>query len=134
MPNTKPVHIACGDGYIKAEIPERTRVIEAKRPLPAIPDIGEAIRNALANPVGHEPLARLVGPKSKVTIAFDDASGSYHRTSRTDFRQTAIEIIVEELRQAGVELGNIKLLLAQGLHRKLSRTEHEWKEREGQGN
>lgn len=125
MPDTKQVDIACGDGYIKAQIPERTRVIEAKRPLPAIPDIGEAIRNALANPVGHEPLAKLVNSKSKVTIAFDDASGSYHRTSRTDFRQTAIEIIVEELRQAGVQLGNIKLLLAQGLHRKLSRTEME---------
>ena len=125
MPDTKTAYIACGDGYLKAQVPERTRVIEAKRPLPAIPDIAEAIRNTLANPIGHEPLAKLVGPKSRVTIAFDDASGSYHRTGRTDFRQTAIEIIVEELRKAGVELSNIKLLLAQGLHRKLSRTEME---------
>ena len=47
------------------------------------------------------------------------------RTSKADFRQVAIELIVEELRGAGVELGNIKLLCAQGLHRKLSRTEME---------
>ena len=37
----------------------------------------------------------------------------------------AIELIVEELRQAGVDLRDITLLCAQGLHRKLSRTEME---------
>jgi hypothetical protein len=93
--------------------------------MPAIPDIEQAIRDAISNPVAHEPLGKLVNSRSKVTIAFDDASGAYFQTQRTDFRQTAIEILVEELRKAGVELGNIKLLLSQGLHRKLSRTEME---------
>jgi nickel-dependent lactate racemase len=125
MPNTRSEYIAYGDAYIKAELPERTRVITGKRPLPAIPDIAEAVRNAISSPIAHEPLHRLVGPKSKVVIAFDDASGAYFQTQRTDFRQTAIEIMVEELRKAGVELGNITLLLSQGLHRKLSRTEME---------
>ena len=37
----------------------------------------------------------------------------------------AIEVSVEELRKAGVDLGDIKLLCAQGLHRKLNRTEME---------
>ena len=60
-----------------------------------------------------------------MTIAFDDASGSYFQTRRTDFRQVAIELIVEELTAAGVDIRNIKLLCAQGLHRKLSRTEME---------
>ena len=67
----------------------------------------------------------LVGPKAKVTIAFDDASGAYFQTKGADFRQIAIEVIVEELRKAGVELRDITLLCAQGLHRKLSRTEME---------
>ena len=125
MPNTRTEHIAYGDGYIPAQVPERTRTITAKRPLPALPDVDEAIRNAISNPIAHEPLDKLVNSRSRVTIAFDDASGAYFQSKRTDFRQTAIEIIVEELRQAGVALGNIKLLCAQGLHRKLSRTEME---------
>ena len=83
------------------------------------------MREALANPIAHEPLHKLVRPSSKATIAFDDASGSYFQTKRTDFRQIAIEVIVEELRKAGVDLGNITLLLSQGLHRKLTRTEME---------
>ena len=125
MPSTITHHIAYGDGYLSAALPERTRVIEGKRPLPAIPDVAERVREVIANPVAHEPLHKLVNGKSKVVIAFDDASGAYFQTQRTDFRQTAIEVIVEELRKAGVPLGNITLLLAQGLHRKLSRTEME---------
>jgi hypothetical protein len=125
MPNTRTEYIAYGDGYIRAEMPERTRVITAKRPLPAVPDIAEAVREAINNPIAHEPLRKLVGPKARVTIAFDDTSGAFFQTRRADFRQTAIEIIVEELRRAGVELGDITLLCAQALHRKLSRTEME---------
>ena len=125
MPTTRTHQIAYGDGYISAALPERTRVIEGKHPLPAIPDVAERIREVINSPVGHEPLQKLVNSKSKVVIAFDDASGAYFRTQRTDFRQTAIEVIVEDLRKAGVALNNITLLLSQGLHRKLSRTEME---------
>ena len=125
MANRRTEHIAYGDGYLVAHLPERTRTITANRPLPAITDIRETVLEAINSPIAHEPLGKLVGPKSRVTIAFDDASGSYFQTQRTDFRQVAIELIVEELRTAGVELGNITLLCAQGLHRKLSRTEME---------
>ena len=125
MSGMRTEYVVCGSGYIPVRVPERTRTLNAGPALPAVPNIEDAVRAALANPVAHEPLAKLAGPKSKVTIAFDDASGSYFQTRRVDFRQAAIEIIVEELRQAGVELGNIRLLCAQGLHRKLSRTEME---------
>ena len=125
MAKTRAEQIAYGDELLTAQVPERTRTIRAKSPLPAVADIEQAIRDAINNPIAHEPLATLVGPKAKVTIAFDDASGAYFQTRRTDFRQTAIEIIVEELRKAGVDLSDITLLCAQGLHRKLSRTEME---------
>ena len=125
MPSTRTEYIAYGDGYLPFETPERTRVIGAKSPLPPLPDIEGAIRQSINEPIAHEPLHKLVNFKSKVTIAFDDASGSYFQTRRADFRQIAIEVLVEELQRAGVELRNIKLLCAQGLHRKLSRTEME---------
>ena len=116
MPRTRTERIVYGNEYIPVEVPE---------PLPAVADIEQAVRDAINSPIAHEPLARLVGPKSRVAIAFDDASGSYFQTRRVDFRQVAIEILVEELRKAGVELRNITLICAQGLHRKLSRTEME---------
>ena len=122
---TRTEQIAYGDEVLSVEVPERTRTITAKQPLPAVPDIEDAVRNAIEAPIAHEPLRRLVGPKAKVTIAFDDASGSYFRTQRTDFRRVAIELIVSELQDAGVERQDIRLLCAQGLHRKLSRTEME---------
>ena len=125
MKNTRTEYIVYGDRQLRVEVPEWTRTIVAKPPMPPVPDIEGAIREALANPIAHEPLHKLVSPSSKVTIAFDDASGLYFQTKRMDFRQTAIEVIVEELRKAGVELGNITLLLSQGLHRKLTRTEME---------
>lgn len=118
-------YIPCGNGYIKANLPEHTRIIRANKPLPPIPNIPQRIKQALNNPIGIDPLHKLVNNKSKIVIAFDDASGNYFQTQRTDFRQTAIEIIVEQLRKIGVPLNNITLLLAQGLHRKLSRTEME---------
>ena len=104
---------------------DRTHTLTANESLPAVPDVEDAVRDAINSPIAHEPLRKLVGPGVKVTIAFDDASGSYFQTRRTDFRQVAIELIVEELRKAGVELGDITLLCSQGLHRKLSRTELE---------
>ena len=125
MPDTRTEYIACGDSRLPIRVPERTRTLTARPALPAVPDIEAAVRNAIEAPIAHEPLRKLAGPRAKVTIAFDDASGSYFQTKRTDFRQVAIELIVEELRKAGVELGDITLLCAQGLHRKLSRTEME---------
>ncbi len=125
MPDTRTEYIICGDVRLPVQVPDRTRTVTARGPLPAVGDIEQAVRDAISNPISHEPLRKLVGPKARVTIAFDDASGSYFQTQRDDFRQVAIEVIVEELRQAGVELGDIRLLCAQGLHRKLSRTEME---------
>ena len=125
MPSTRTEYIAYGGDRLAVQVPERTRTVEARPPLPPITDVGAAVREAIASPIAHEPLVKLAGPKAKVTIAFDDASGSYFQTRRPDFRQVAIELIVEELRKVGVELGDISLLCAQGLHRKLSRTEME---------
>ncbi len=125
MKNSRIERLAYGDRRISVEVPEHTRTIVAKPPLPAVTSIRESVKYAIENPIAHEPLTSLAGPKSRVTIAFDDASGSYFQTRRTDFRQVAIELIVEELTAAGVDIRNIKLLCAQGLHRKLSRTEME---------
>ena len=125
MTDTRTEYLAYGERSIPVRVPQRTRTLTARDPLPSVPDISDALREAISSPIAHEPLRKLVGPRARVTIAFDDASGSYFQTRRVDVRQAAIEIIVEELRQAGVDLADIRLLCAQGLHRRLSRTEME---------
>ena len=125
LASTRTERIAWGGSALDVQVPEGTRTVTAKPPRPGVREVEGAVRDAINNPIGHEPLARLVGAGAKVTIAFDDASGAYFQTKRTDFRRVAIEVLVEELRQAGVELNDIRLLCAQGLHRKLSRTEME---------
>ena len=69
MKNTRTEYIAYGDGQLPVDVPEWTRTIVAKPPMPPVPDIEGAVREALANPIAHEPLHKLVGPSSKVTIS-----------------------------------------------------------------
>jgi nickel-dependent lactate racemase len=86
-------------------------------------DREQAVRDALSAPVAHEPLSALVGPQSRVTIAFDDPIGCVPEQRQPGFRQLAIEVLLEELDRLGVEAGNITLVCAVGLHRKWTRAE-----------
>ena len=112
-----------GDNWIDVSIPARTRVIRAEPTdsPPPIPDLDSTIREALANPIAHDPIPKLVGKGAKVTIAFDDTGVPL--TKSPDFRQVAISILLEELQKAGVALQDIKLLCANALHRKRTRGE-----------
>ena len=86
MPATRAETIAYGSEQLAIRVPERTRTVTARRPLPPVPDIEQAVRDAISEPIAHDPLTKLVGPKAKVTIAFDDASGSYFQTRRADLQ------------------------------------------------
>ncbi len=114
-----------GDGVTPVEVPDDARIIRAPEQLPGISDIERAVRDAIANPIGHEPLRKLAGPKARVTIAFDDLGGPDFPVEGKDFRQVAIEVLLEELGAMGVDRNDITLLCAQALHHKLSRTEME---------
>lgn len=111
--------IPYGDRTILAELPERTRVIRQTNPsLLPLPDPSQAVRNALNSPIAHDPLPKLVGPKSKVTIAFDDPIGFAPVQKQPDFREIAIKAILKELEKLEVDPHNIRLVCAVGLHRK----------------
>jgi len=116
--------IPYGDITIAAKLPERTRIIcPTAKPLPALPDPAQAVRDALTNPIAHEPLSKLVGPKSIVTIGFDDPIGFAPQQVQPDFRGVAIKVILEELEKLGVDLHNVRIVCAVGLHRKWSTRE-----------
>ena len=115
--------IAYGDEFISATLPERTQILKSPFPLPPLDNPGQAIRDALYSPIAHDPISKLVGPKSKVTIAFDDPVIPQVPMKKPDFREMAITILLEELEKAGVKRSNIKLICANALHRKFTNGE-----------
>ncbi len=119
----KTVRFQYGDGAMSADLPDSAVVVrkgETYRDPPAV-DPAEAVRRALAAPVGMPPLAELARPGMKVVIAFPDrVKGGAHPQAH---RRIAIPIVVETLLRAGVREQDITLICAMGLHRKNTREE-----------
>ena len=73
-------------------------------------------RRSILNPVGTDPISKLVKGGSKVTIVFPDkVKGGFQKTSH---RKVAIPMILEECLKAGVRKEDILLVCSNGLHRK----------------
>lgn len=116
-------NLLCGSYAIRANLPDETRILSAPMSLPPLTDPAEAVRRALAAPIAQEPLATLVGPSSKVTIAFDDLTLPVIPMKPPDFRQIVIGVLLETLHAAGVKPENVRLLVANALHRQWTRSE-----------
>jgi hypothetical protein len=111
------VELPYGDRTLTATLPERTRALsntEAVVP-PPVPDLPAAVAQALAQPIGLPRLSRLVKPRARVAIAFDDATVP----SYGPIRAIAIEAVLDELAASGVARGQVSLICANALHRKL---------------
>ncbi|RJP30656.1 MAG: DUF2088 domain-containing protein [Actinobacteria bacterium] len=111
-----------GDDILRVELPDNTRIIEPPPALPAMDDYQGAVRRSLRDPLGRPSLAELVGPESRVTIAFDDPCLPLPPVLK-DPRGLAVEAVLEELFSLGVKRERVSLVCAVGLHRK-------WTERE----
>ncbi len=110
-----------GEGFNRHRLPPGTRVIYPNAPLPALPDRRAAIEHAIDHPLGCEPLAALLRPGMKVTIALDDVSLPLPRMAAPDVRQSVIEILLERLEKAGIS--DIHLIVAICLHRRTTPAE-----------
>lgn len=119
----KEVLVEYGDAKMPIQVPDHAVVVrygETYTDPPAVDPV-EATRRALANPLGMKPIRELVGPGSKVVIAFPDrVKGGFHEHTH---RKTAMPILLEELERAGVRERDITLICANGLHRKNTREE-----------
>lgn len=118
------VRLEYGVGHMDVDLPENAVVVRAGESHvepPPLADPVAATREALANPLGCPPIRELVGPKSRVTIAFPDrVKGGTHATAH---RKVAVPLLLDELERAGVRLENVTLVNAIGLHRKNTVTE-----------
>jgi lactate racemase len=99
------------------EVPDSAMVVEGPNPdrIPAaLENPAQAVREAIRKPMGMQPLAELVTASSKVTIAMNDWMGvGVH----------AVPVVLDELREAGVQERNVRMVIAGGLHPKVTRSE-----------
>lgn len=113
--------IVFGEQMIPVKLPEN--VISAppgfSTTLSPVDDVEGTIRSALEEPLGRPPLCELVKPNWNITIAFDDPTVPCF----APIWEHAIKLVLEELERAGVKRSGIKLLCANGLHRKFTRRE-----------
>ncbi len=118
MPQTD---IVCGTRMVPVRTDDLFLEVrqDASLPIGPVPDLGAAVRNALADPLDRPPLPELVGPGARVTLAFDDPTVPCY----APVWQTAIEEIVSQLRAGGVAERDITLLCANALHRQFTRAE-----------
>lgn len=118
----KKVEFEYGQGTMTVSLPaDRTEVYipgETVPDPPVLEDIEGATREAILNPIGLDPISKLVNSSSKVTIIFPDkVKGGFQATAH---RKVSIPIVVEECLKAGVDKKNIKLICSNGLHKKMT--------------
>src|SRR5207244_10355294 len=89
--------------------------------IPGLRDRPRAIRHALAHPEEMEPLAALLGPGRKVTIAIDDVSLPLPKMRRPDVRESVLTIVLELLAEKCVE--DVHIIIATSFHRRMAPVE-----------
>jgi len=100
---------------------DNSRILYPPQTASSIYDPTFTISESLHNPLGSEPLAELLNPDMKLTIAFDDVLFNQRPISKPDIRQQIIEQILDIAAVAGVD--DVHLIVARGLNRQLNEVE-----------
>lgn len=110
-----PIHF--GEKIIELDIPEENFCFNLKRnKFPSSASEEEEIKKALKAPVGSKRLKEIVNKDSSVVIMVDD------RTRKTP-QKLILPFVLEELNSAGVKDNQIKLVIATGTHRDMTKEE-----------
>ena len=125
MAETKEFMVSCGTSKIPARLPAERTLIPPGPPLSATPlaDAADRFRQALANPVGMPSLEKLVGKGAKVTIGIQDGRASHYLPEDEDLRILGLPILMQLLQQYGVRPEDIRIKVANALHRMWTRKE-----------
>ena len=106
-----------GDKFLELQLPQEADVLLPEL-VAAAPDGLEAIRKAIAQPIGCERLSKLAQGKTSVAIVVNDIT----RPAPSEAMLTAI---MEELTEAGIDPANVTVIVALGKHEPPSRGELE---------
>ncbi len=100
------------------EIPEENLAwIAGPKTTPRLPDLKEAVRAAIRNPIASPSLAELVARHGKRTLILVDDS------TRSTPQSLILPILLDELNAAGVGDGDISIVVARGTHRRMNEAE-----------
>jgi lactate racemase len=106
-----------GDDVKIGRFPEETRFFYPNPAIAPSRSPKTLIADALDRPIGRDPLESRLNSRSHVTIAFDDPCLPVP-LMRNDIRGQVIAQVLARLEKAGVSMKNIRLICANGLHRK----------------
>jgi len=118
---TPPLLVHQGEGFRLQKFPLGARVVYPPDSLPGLPDPNAAVRNALLDPIGTEPLPELLRPGMKLTIAVDDISLPLPPMKAPDVRQRVLESVLEIAARRGVD--DVRIVMANSLHRRMTPVE-----------
>jgi hypothetical protein len=118
---TPPLLVHEGEGFRVQKFPLGSRVIYPPDSLPGLSDPNAAVRNALLDPIGSEPLPELLKPGMKLTIAVDDISLPLPPMKSPDVRQRVLENVLEVAARRGVD--DVQIVMANSLHRRMTPAE-----------
>lgn len=108
-----------GDKVLIEDFPEGTVVLTAPPSLPPLEEPKATVREALENPVREEPLSEVLRGCRKVIVAFDDPV----LPIPLPFEDPRSIVVSEVLKMAEEAKVDVKLICANGLHRKWSTKE-----------
>ncbi len=104
-----------GSDHWGLDVPENAIVISdipAEQVRPALPDPVSALRDALAEPMGIDPLEKLIDRNTKVSITVNDwMGGSFY----------ALPVVLDLLHKKGLKDRDIRIMIAGGTHAKVTR-------------
>lgn len=113
----KLVKLAYGDTELTLELPAGVAFRELRiRETPPLADPAEAVRQALREPTGTPPLAKIVRPGEKVCLLVNDPT----RVARSDLFMPPL---LDELVGAGVRPDDMFIVFTTGTHRPVTREE-----------
>ena len=101
-----------GHGGQELELPEE-RILQVINGNPSVKinDVKAATLEALRNPIGTDPLKKIVVKGDKVAIIVSDITRSWIRTHEF------LPVIIDELNESGIPDEDIFIVIAQGSHR-----------------
>ena len=116
---TRTVELLYGTGRLPLQVPASAWVLEGKQ-VPALPDPAAALREALAHPVGTEPLAELVQARRPQTVAVTVSD-----ITRPVPNHQVLPALLDTLEGAGVDPDDVVVVVGTGMHRLSTPAERE---------
>lgn len=118
---TPALAVPAGESLATVRLPPGARAVYPPEPLATVADPLRAVEAALAAPVGSVPLAALLRPGMRLTVAVDGVTRPWPLTAPPDPRARIVEAVLTRAAAAGVD--DVAVVLAGGIGRRLTPVE-----------